>query len=121
MFVSVHRSQSDCTNNGASSKHWNLMVFTTEDEGEAYKKANQGRAGYRPVFVLEQHYPGSCRVRPLKSDKPTGHAGPMFGGNYCDGDSTFKEAVKKVLGGTHPYGAVPIHDRFESAELNRSY
>jgi len=40
----------------------------------------------------------------------------MAGGNYAVGDSKFDEAVEKLLG-TKFYGAVAIHDRFESEEL----
>ena len=41
----------------------------------------------------------------------------MAGGNFAVGDGAFNEAVEKLLG-TKFYGAVAIHDRFESQELH---
>ena len=40
----------------------------------------------------------------------------MAGGNYAVGDVVFNDAVEKLLG-TKFYGAVAIHDRYESEEL----
>jgi hypothetical protein len=39
--------------------------------------------------------------------------GPMFGGNYADGDSRMDEAVRELTGAKF-YGAVPIFDRYET-------
>jgi hypothetical protein len=42
--------------------------------------------------------------------------GPMFGGNYAETcDSRFQEALRKVTGARF-YGAVPIHDRWDTPE-----
>jgi hypothetical protein len=41
--------------------------------------------------------------------------GPMFGGNYADtSDSRFGEAMERTVKGTRFFGAVPIHDRYET-------
>jgi hypothetical protein len=40
----------------------------------------------------------------------------MFGGNFgYSSDSRFSEAVRELTGSPH-YGAVPIHDRFDTPE-----
>ena len=44
----------------------------------------------------------------------------MMGGNYAaTSDSRFGEAVRKRIGPNF-YGAVPIHDRFETPEQYRA-
>lgn len=42
----------------------------------------------------------------------------MAGGNYATGDSSFSAAIGKILGHNF-YGAVSIHDRFETDEEAR--
>jgi hypothetical protein len=38
----------------------------------------------------------------------------MFGGNYAGtSDSRFKDAVENLIG-TRFYGAIPVHDRYET-------
>ncbi len=69
-------------------------------------------------MVLQQHEPGAVSLRPLTVPVGRqGDVGPMVGGNYAVGDRAFNEAVERLLG-TKFYGAVAIHDRFESQELN---
>lgn len=68
----------------------------------------------RPAFRLEMHVRGCLRLVP--ADAPAGgkSIGPMFGGNYAaTSDSRFGAACEKLLGARF-YGAVAIHDRFET-------
>jgi hypothetical protein len=104
--VTILRLPYDCTNGGVSSKHDKLLVIGAGD-------AAPHDAAY-PVMVLTQHAPGQVSLRPLH-DEP-GRVGPMAGGNYAAGDKAFNQAVEKLLGAKF-YGAVAIHDRFESQEL----
>jgi hypothetical protein len=48
---------------------------------------------------------------PFDPDLPSGAIGPMFGGNYAaTSDSRFRDATAPY------YGALPIFDRYETAE-----
>jgi hypothetical protein len=66
----------------------------------------------RPAYELERGPLNSVRLVPV--NRPAGMLG-MMGGSYASGDSRFNEAVEKLLGHRF-YGAVPIHDRFETQE-----
>lgn len=49
-------------------------------------------------------------------DAPTGAVGPMMGGCYVAAPgSSFTEAVEKLVGANF-YGAVALHDRFETTK-----
>lgn len=49
-------------------------------------------------------------------DKPEGLCGPMAGGSFIEtSDSRFDEAIRKLLGHEF-YGAVTLHDYFETWE-----
>ena len=108
LLVHVYRRRDrDCTNCGVAAKSDRLLVIGDGDTPPDTLSL--------PVMVLQQHEPGAVSLRPLEGD-PYGGIGPMAGGNYAVGDSKFNEAVEKLLG-TKFYGAVAIHDRFESEEL----
>ena len=66
-----------------------------------------------PVALLEQHYPGACRLVPAQlvgsEWKPL--EGMTNGGTYAaTSDSRFGEAICELLGGNF-YGAIAVHDR----------
>ena len=68
-----------------------------------------------PVMVLDLHAPGEVCLRPLQGG-PDRYFGPMAGGNCAVGGPEFRQAVNALLGHDF-YGAVAIHDRYESEEL----
>lgn len=110
MIVHVRRPRDyDCTNGGVSSTHDTLLVVESPAEVPA--------SPIVPVMVVERHAPGAMCLRPLNhTPSRKGEFGPMAGGNYAVGDDRFNEAVGRMLG-TKFYGAVAIHDRYESEEL----
>jgi hypothetical protein len=106
----------DCTGGGWSSKHKTVTVVNVDgptDEAaptEAFALV-PGPTG-QPILVPavktgDDEYQGF---------KPEWLVGPMFGGNYAGtSDSRFGEALKAQFG-IKANVAVPIHDRFETAE-----
>lgn len=110
MVVHVRRPRdSDRSNGGVSRNSDTLLVV----ESDAMAPADAPM----PVMVLELHAPGAVSLRPVKSLWPKNEIGPMPGGNFVVGDKSFYQAVEGVLGAKF-YGAVAIHDRFESQELH---
>ena len=100
--VSIYRdsgSDYDCTNGGISSKFTELTLINVPGPFDPTPNA--------PAAVLESG--ASARIVPVF--KPEGTLGPMFGGNYAaSSDSRFRKAAGI-------YGAVAIHDRFETPEM----
>jgi hypothetical protein len=116
--VYVYRDSAlgDCTNGGVSSKFTRLVVMNVEGPFSPTDDT-------APV-LLERNAGNSVRIVPAKLDaagdwvplKPENTAGPMMGGNYAaTSDSRFGQAIRKILGHDF-YGAVAIHDRFETWE-----
>ena len=78
-----------------------------------------------PAALLVNNTPGTLKIVAAEKVGNTwvqvtksGEAGPMMGGNLAyTSDSRFSEAAEKLLGQRF-YGGIPIHDRYESAELN---
>jgi hypothetical protein len=103
LIVSVLRDSDlgDCTAGGISSKFNKLTVINVPGPFDPTPDA--------PAAVLENGPLGSMKIVPVF--KPEGTIGPMFGGNYAaSSDSRFRKAAGF-------YGAVAIHDRFESQEM----
>lgn len=103
LLVSVYRSPGlDCTNGGVSSTADTLCIVNIDgpfEPSDTHPAARLIRSG------------GIARIIP---EQPGEGVGPMFGGHFAaTSDSRFSRAVGF-------YGAVPIHDRWESAELNRA-
>lgn len=81
-----------------------------------------------PAAILESHMPGILRIVPAglgcNGYVPVRHSvriGPMMGGNYAaTSDSRFGDACFRIIGHRF-YGAVAIHDRWESQEQYNSY
>ena len=109
LSVSVYRwGLGDCTNGGASAEAGSLCVVNIPGP------FNPGPS--HPAFELVQGPGGKGHaiLRPVEAKKP-GMLGPMFGGNYANGDSRMDEAVRELTGARF-YGAVPIFDRYETPE-----
>jgi hypothetical protein len=103
MIVYVYRDAdgSDCTAGGISSKFNKLTIINVDGPFDPTPDA--------PAVVLENGPLNSMRIVPVF--KPEGAVGPMFGGNYAaSSDSRVRDAIGF-------YGAVAIHDRFESPEM----
>jgi hypothetical protein len=112
--ISVYRDAShdyDCTNNGVSRQFNKLTVMNIDGPFDPSDDA--------PAVLLDSHYPGCLRLIPaLKTALGwVPYTDPaMFGGNLgYTSDSRFPEACEKLLGHTF-YGAVKIHDRFETQQ-----
>ena len=68
-----------------------------------------------PAALLETNALGNPIIVPV--ERPENTAGPMFGGTYgATSDSRFGEAIR-AISRQYVYGALPVHDRFESWEL----
>ena len=108
MTVSVFRwGLGDCTNNGVSAVAGSLCVVNVPGP------FNPSPALPAVELVEGPGGRGHAILRPVEAKKP-GMVGPMFGGNFgYSSDSRFSEAVQKLTGSRH-YGAVAIHDRYET-------
>lgn len=112
--VSVLRSPyGDCTNGGVSSEADTLTLICGDvppcfvPDPDAFRY---------PVIKIEANTQGTVRAIPV-GPAPAGHVGPMMGGNYvATSDSRFRDEVERVLGARF-YGAVALHDRYESQAL----
>jgi len=105
----------DCTNGGVSSKAEGLCI-TNIDEilGEQCYRCPFEPSDRYPAAKLVEHV-GHAIIQPEGLD----HKWLMFGGNYgSTSDSRFSQAIEKLIGHRF-YGAVPIHDRWETAEQQR--
>lgn len=106
---------------GVSARHDTLTVvnvsgpFTPNDDRPA-------------VALMWGHLPGTLRLVPVvncaadgdepewQMFAPADKVGPMFGGNYgSTSDGRFADACEEILGHRF-YGAVAIHDRYETRE-----
>lgn len=115
LIVSVYRNaekgmQADFTAGGLSSRYGALTVVNVDGPFDPTPE--------RPAVALVDGPLGTKRLVPvLGSDEegwqmvqPQGHVGPMMGGNYAGtSDSRWGRAVGF-------YGAVAIHDRYETVE-----
>ena len=110
MIVNVYRSKGlygmDCTNGGISSKADGLCIVNVEGPFNPCDKY--------PAAKLSKHV-GHAIIQPEGMERKW----VMFGGNYAStSDSRFSQAIEKLIGHRF-YGAVPIHDRIETAEQQR--
>lgn len=94
-----------CANGGWSESHDELYVaceygpWEVDDDSPALFDLVAGPFG---TIHLEPH------------NKPVGMAGPMMGGNYAGtSDGRFSSMCQELVG-SQWYGAVAVHDRFET-------
>lgn len=112
--VDIYKSAySDCTNGGVSGSRDTMLVVnvpgpaTAKGAGVALKLVDGPRGTKHLVPVVYDGKDGDGEDTWVEIDID-GFVGPMFGGNYAGtSDSRFGEAVGF-------YGAVAIHDRFET-------
>ena len=110
MTVSVFRwGLGDCTNNGVSAVAGSLCVVNVPGPFDP-------SAALPAVELVEgPGGRGHAILRPVEAKRP-GMVGPMSGGNFgYSSDSRFSEAIQKLTGSRH-YGAVSIHDRYETPD-----
>jgi hypothetical protein len=119
LILDIYRNgRMDCTNNGVSgpaARH--LVAVNIPGPFEPGPDAPA-------VLVVAGNVAGAVKIVPAKNvgdadkpvwveDRPAGSVGPMMGGNYADGDSRLNDLVAKLTG-SRVYGAIPIHDRYET-------
>lgn len=112
MSVNIYRHGNyDCTNNGVSSRHDNMTCFAGSLEDIKGYVEKEGMDIDKCLYVERREIWGepSPILVPLawKFEKPKGIA--MFGGNYANGDSRWREWFGHYL-------PLPIHDRCETQE-----
>lgn len=110
LLLSVLKGPYESTNGGLSSKVKDIVVVGLGPGSEVFDATPE-----RPAFRLESHVRGCVRLVPVDDPREGTHAGPMFGGNYATGDSRFTAAIEKLTGARF-YGAVCIHDRYDTWE-----
>lgn len=110
----------ECSNGGLSSIATDVVLVNVPGPFEPDEK--------RPAAMLVQgSFHGIAVVVPAVRveggwNRMCSHdrVGPMMGGCYvASSDGRFAAAVEKITG-VRFYGAVPLHDRFESPELYAS-
>jgi hypothetical protein len=117
LTVYVYRTATlgDCTGGGISGRHAELTVVNIEGPSKPRPDA--------PAVALLDGAMGTKRLVPvLGSDEegwqmvaPEGYVGPMMGGNYAaSSDGRFRDACGF-------YGAIPVHDRYETVAQYASY
>ena len=112
LLLNVYRWElGDCTNGGASATVKDICVVNIP--GPFHPSDST------PAFVLAR---GPSRDPILKPAAGGTGIGPMFGGNFGHtSDSRLGEAVQDMTG-RRSWGALPIFDRYESAEqYNRNF
>jgi hypothetical protein len=98
----------DCSGGGISSRVNQVTIIDPRIEGPSEPSDDA------PAVRLVTRYFGGEPYHHLEPiDKPEGMLGPMMGGTYvATPDSRLRRVVE---------GAIPLHDRFETADEYRSY
>lgn len=111
----------NCSNGGVSSEK-NEMTLVNVDG--PFKPTDD-----RPAALLVPgHMPGIAHVVVAEERddeyvpmRPDDAVGPMMGGAYvASSDGRFGQAVEEITGARF-YGAVPLHDRFETVGQYATY
>jgi hypothetical protein len=115
LIVGVYRNPlGDFTGSGISGRHLKLTVVNVDGPFDPTPDA--------PAVALLDGPLGTKRIVPVLGDndegwqmvEPDGYCGPMMGGNYAaTSDGRWSRAVGF-------YGAVAIHDRYETWEQYRA-
>lgn len=114
----------DFSNGGLSSDHDEVTIvnvsgpYEPTPERPAVLLVAGSRAGIAKVIPAVEHENGQGGWAALSDP---GSVGPMMGGCYvASPDSRFATAVEAIVGGRF-YGAVPLHDRFETPAEYAAY
>jgi len=111
-YLSVLSPGYDCTNGGVSGGgQKRLALYRADAKPETI-------ANVEPAVKVSTNALGQPIIVPFHGG-PVGAIGPMFGGNYATGDSRLGQEIERVTGRRF-YGALCIHDRFETPALYRS-
>lgn len=112
LHLSVYKhGKWDSTNGGVSGKVDTITVVNLGADSAIFDADEKA-----PAFRLEKNAYNTLRLVPVNEPGRSKVIGPMFGGNYAaTSDGRFSAACEKLLGHSF-YGAVPIHDRFETQE-----
>lgn len=113
----------DFTAGGPSARHDQIIVVNANGPGYIERQAVECPSKafmlvpnpFNTVALVRAENLGTVdrpEWAPLRKD---GHVGPMAGGNFAHtSDSRFGEKCREIIGRSF-YGAVAIHDRFETA------
>lgn len=121
----VFRSKlGDCSNGGLSGRVDTVTIVNAEGPFEPDEHA--------PAVLLRKGPMGTVNAVPAEwestvgkergwvAERPSGRVGPMMGGAYiATSDSRLREALNRLGAGF--YGAVALHDRFETSAQYASY
>jgi hypothetical protein len=115
IYANKEPGYENCSNNGISSFFNQVCIMNAEGPSSP-------RSGC-PAVIIQSHVPGIVRAVPaeLKDGewvefKFEHCVGPMSGGAFIHtSDSRFGELIEKLTGARF-YGAVALHDRYESTE-----
>ena len=114
LYVTIYRfALGDCTNHGASSRHNSMIAFDGDlNEIKEYVEKNKINID-RCLYLVKGEFPWAGIDDPyflpleFALNKPNGHI--CAGGNYCCGDSRWRDWFGHHL-------PIRIHDRLESWE-----
>lgn len=114
LHVTIYRfALGDCTNNGASSRHDTMWAFDGDlqeiKEFVEKKNINKDECLYlvRDAFGYQNLDTPYFTPLEFALNKPNGNI--CMGGNYCKGDSSWRDWFGHSL-------PIRIHDRFETWE-----
>lgn len=120
----IYRSAlGDCSNGGISSRAREVTIVNADGPFEPTPEAPA-------AMIVEGLGPGgTARVVPAVPagdgtswvpEARRGAVGPMAGACFVSGDSRVTEKAEEIIGGRF-YGALALHDRFETAAQYASY
>jgi hypothetical protein len=115
IYVNKEPGYENCSNGGISSRFNQVCIVNAEGPSQPRPDC--------PAVIIETHVKGIVRAIPAQNVQGEWRAvemahcvGPMAGGAFiATSDSRFGELVRKLIDGQF-YGAVALHDRFESME-----
>jgi hypothetical protein len=124
LIVSIYRDRKmpDCSAGGLSSRVDEVTLVNVEGpfdptpERPAALLVKGNGEGIAKVVEAVLEYPGEQESGGTGYVARKDGVGPSMGGCYvATSDSRFTQAVERIVGGRF-YGAVPLHDRYETAE-----
>lgn len=108
--VEVLKGKYASSNGGVSDRYDTLDLYPAGTWESQVHPDHRDKA----VVLEEGNLSGTVIVVPVSAPSGVTHCGPMASGAYvASSDSRFREAVEKLLGHRF-YGALPLHDRYET-------